>query len=134
MGTLNVSQNGPTKFKLECSGDRRDSVVEIAAKYVPVDIKLEPRESINSTFQFISRFTFSLMYLFTDQGVLRVELISAVNLHAADRGGKLLTRCLFCNALRSYDRQIGHIRRVFAEWRESFQIPDEEEDLGTGVE
>ena len=42
----------------------------MSARYVPVQIRLEPRESINN------------------MGVLRVEVISAKGLLAADRSGK----------------------------------------------
>ena len=45
---LEQAMSGPTKFTLADEDERRTSVVEIEARYVPVDIKLEPRESINS--------------------------------------------------------------------------------------
>ena len=45
---LEQAMSGPTKFTLTDEDERRTSVVEIEARYVPVDIKLEPRESINS--------------------------------------------------------------------------------------
>lgn len=62
------------------------SVIKISARYVPVDIVLEPRESINS-----ERGRVTVVGSSTDQidmGVLRVELIGAKNLVGADRSGK----------------------------------------------
>jgi len=43
-----LGQDGPTKFTLEDDEGRYTSTVEIEARYVPVPVKLEPRESINS--------------------------------------------------------------------------------------
>ena len=82
-------QNGPTEFKLIDGECNRESIVEIEAKYIPVDIQLEPRESLTSE----DRYTFFSQHLSNDrisnpdQGVLRVELMSGKGLHAADRGG-----------------------------------------------
>ena len=42
----------------------------VASKYIPCDVHLEPVESVNNT------------------GFLRIELVHARNLRAADRGGK----------------------------------------------
>jgi hypothetical protein len=41
-------QNGPTEFELYNKDGENQSVVTIAAKFVPVPILLSPRESINS--------------------------------------------------------------------------------------
>ena len=43
-------QSGPTEFTLTDQDGRKESTVEIEARYIPVDITLEPRESINSEF------------------------------------------------------------------------------------
>jgi Ca2+-dependent lipid-binding protein len=61
------------------------STVEIEARYVPVPVKLEPRESINSTLLYPAAGMPLTMY--TDQGVLRVDLTEGRDLMAADRGG-----------------------------------------------
>ena len=59
--------------------------VQLEARYIPVPLKLEPRESINSKPD---------IHLFThapkiplDQGVLQVQLLDGGELHAADRSG-----------------------------------------------
>jgi len=41
-------QDGRSKFDLEDVDGRTSATVEIEARYVPVPVKLEPRESINS--------------------------------------------------------------------------------------
>jgi Ca2+-dependent lipid-binding protein len=64
------------------------SSVDIEARYVPVPVKLEPRESINSMLFSPAVGTFLMMY--TDQGILRVDLIKGGDLIAADRGGMAL--------------------------------------------
>lgn len=49
---LEKALDGPTEFTLtDVNGDNA-SIVKIAAKFVPVPIKLSPRESINSEFNF----------------------------------------------------------------------------------
>ena len=64
------------------------STVEIEARYVPVPVKLEPRESINSTLLHPAAGMPLTVYI--DQGVLRVDLIEGRDLMAADRGGMTL--------------------------------------------
>lgn len=71
--------------------ESNNSTVEIEARYVPVPVKLEPRESINSTLFRLLADTFFMKY--TDQGVLRVELIEGRDLMAVDRGGMTLHTC-----------------------------------------
>ena len=44
-----IAQDGPTEFTLVHPDDEeKRSVVTIEAKYLPVPIKLDPRESVNS--------------------------------------------------------------------------------------
>lgn len=64
------------------------STVEIEARYVPVPVKLEPRESINSTLLHVAAGIPLTMH--PDQGVLRVDVIEGRDLMAADRGGMTL--------------------------------------------
>lgn len=45
-----VLQDGPKKFTLTDEEERESSTVEIEARYMPVPVKLEARESINSAF------------------------------------------------------------------------------------
>lgn len=67
---LEQAMTGPTTYTLTDIDGRRQSTVEIEARYVPVDIKLEPRESINN------------------MGTLRVKLIDGESIRGVDRGGK----------------------------------------------
>nr|XP_018259792.1 uncharacterized protein I303_07863 [Kwoniella dejecticola CBS 10117]OBR81950.1 transmembrane protein [Kwoniella dejecticola CBS 10117] len=60
----------PADFVLSQPDGSHRSVVTLAARFVPVNIELEPRESINN------------------MGVLRVDVLSAKGLHGADRSGK----------------------------------------------
>ena len=67
---LQTTLEGPQDFTLKDQDDEKMSIVTIESRYVPVPVKLEPRESINN------------------QGVLRVDLIAGHKIRAADRGGK----------------------------------------------
>ena len=69
---LAQSLAGPKEFTLNAiDGSGRKSVVTIESRFVPVDIKLLPRESANNV------------------GTLRVDLLDATGLKAVDRGGKV---------------------------------------------
>jgi Ca2+-dependent lipid-binding protein len=52
---LELCLGSPQEFLLSQADGSNRSVVKISARYVPVDIVLEPRESINSGYRFISR-------------------------------------------------------------------------------
>ncbi|WFC98600.1 hypothetical protein MYAM1_001330 [Malassezia yamatoensis] len=52
------------------SGSMQDNSVKISCRYIPMDVHLEPIESI------------------VNQGALQIEMVSASNLRSADRGGK----------------------------------------------
>jgi Ca2+-dependent lipid-binding protein len=68
----------------------------MTARYVPVSIVLEPRESINSKSSQVKspplpdseRLRGGRTELMIDMGILRVEVIGAKNLMAGDRSGK----------------------------------------------
>ncbi|KAG5220503.1 transmembrane protein [Salix suchowensis] len=47
---LDSTLTGPTKFTLADESGRNTSTVEVEARYVPVPVKLDPRESINSAY------------------------------------------------------------------------------------
>lgn len=86
------AQDRPQSFFLsDVEDEDKISTVEIEARYVPVPVKLEPRESINSTWLYPTVGMSLTMY--PDQGVLRVELIEGRDLIAADRGGMTLHAC-----------------------------------------
>ncbi|KAF8577858.1 tricalbin [Ramaria rubella] len=101
---LEQALDGPTKFTLRDQDDKNESIVEIAAKFIPVNIKLEPRESINN------------------QGILRVELIRCKDILAADRSGKSDPFAVFTlNDQKVFRSQVKK-KTLNADWNESFEI------------
>lgn len=67
---LETCLDKPSTFTLTDTNGGSRSTVTIAAKYIPIDMQILPRESINNS------------------GTLRVELIDAKGIPAADRSGK----------------------------------------------
>ncbi|KAK0546129.1 Tricalbin-2 [Tilletia horrida] len=67
---LERALNKPAEFTLEHTNGAGKSTVTLVAKYIPVDIHIEPAESVNN------------------QGYLTLTIVSAKNLRAADRNGK----------------------------------------------
>lgn len=54
-------QDGPTSFELLHSSDEdKKSIVKLEARYLPVPVQLEPRESVNSTW---SRHVFNILLI-----------------------------------------------------------------------
>ncbi|KAH9836496.1 C2 domain-containing protein [Rhodofomes roseus] len=105
---LERAMDGPTSFELLHSGDEdKKSVVQLEARYLPVPVKLEPRESVNN------------------QGMLRVDLIDAHDLLAVDRGGKSDPFAVFqLNGHKVYKSQTKK-KTLNPEWGENFvvQVP-----------
>lgn len=76
MSTLKQCLNNPTVLTLKHNnGDL--SKVKISLRYIPIQMTLDPSESINN------------------MGELRVDLLDAVNLKAMDRNGKSDPYCVF---------------------------------------
>ncbi|QRV76177.1 C2 domain-containing protein [Ceratobasidium sp. AG-Ba] len=95
---------GPTTFTLVDQDGRNRSTIKIQAKYVPVEIKLDPRESINN------------------MGVLRVELLDGRDLAAADRSGKSDPFVVFSlNGSKAYKSQTKK-KTLAPEWNETFEV------------
>ncbi|WWC92373.1 uncharacterized protein L201_007330 [Kwoniella dendrophila CBS 6074] len=94
----------PSDFLLcQADGSNR-STVRLAARFVPVDIKLEPRESCNN------------------QGVLRVDVISAKGLHGADRSGKSDPYVVFyLNGMKTFKSDTKR-KTLSPVWDESFEV------------
>jgi Ca2+-dependent lipid-binding protein len=99
--------------------------VEIETRYVPVPTVLEARESINSmsffcTMQSDNR---STPYSFSsDQGSLRMTLLSGHDILAVDRGGKSDPFAVFTlNGDRVYKSQTKK-KTLNPEWHEEFMI------------
>ncbi|EPQ61056.1 tricalbin [Gloeophyllum trabeum ATCC 11539] len=101
---LEQALNGPTKFTLYDDDGKATSVVELEARYIPVPVKLEPRESINN------------------QGVLQVTLIDGKDIHGVDRGGKSDPFAVFTlNGQRVFKSQTKK-KTLTPEWNESFTV------------
>ncbi|CAE6470842.1 unnamed protein product [Rhizoctonia solani] len=95
---------GPATFKLSGQDGKNVSTVRIQAKYVPVQIKLDPRESINN------------------MGVLHVELVDGREIHGADRSGKSDPFVVFnLNGSKVFKSQTKK-KTLAPEWKESFDI------------
>lgn len=73
--TLKQCLNNPTVLTLR--GKDGENKVKISLKYIPIQMKLDPRESVNN------------------MGTLRVDVLDASNLPAADRNGKSDPYCTF---------------------------------------
>ncbi|OXB34399.1 transmembrane protein [Cryptococcus neoformans] len=95
--------NAPYDFVLtEPDGSNR-STVQIAARFVPVDIVLQPRESINN------------------MGILRVDVIDAKALHGADRSGKSDPYVVFSlNDMKVFKSETKK-KTIHPVWNESFE-------------
>ncbi|CDO75883.1 hypothetical protein BN946_scf184672.g16 [Trametes cinnabarina] len=102
---LERTLDGPTEFTLVDPNDEdKKSTVTLETRYVPVPIKLEPRESVNN------------------QGLVRVDLIDGHSIHAADRGGKSDPFVVFhLNGQRVYKSQTKK-KTLNPEWNESFTV------------
>ncbi|KAL8287656.1 hypothetical protein RQP46_003514 [Phenoliferia psychrophenolica] len=99
---LEACLDKPTQFVLSDGGAR--NVVTIAAKYIPVDITLEPRESVNNS------------------GNLRVELLDGKHIPAADRSGKSDPYAVFeLNGEKVHKSEV--VKKTLAPvWNENFDV------------
>ncbi|CCM00332.1 uncharacterized protein FIBRA_02362 [Fibroporia radiculosa] len=102
---LQKALDGPTTFTLmHKEDDEKKSTVEVEAQYVPVPIKLEPRESVNN------------------QGTLRVDLLVGREIQGVDRGGKSDPFVVFTlNGQKVYKSQTKK-KTLSPEWNESFPV------------
>ncbi|OJT13069.1 hypothetical protein TRAPUB_10382 [Trametes pubescens] len=105
---LERTLDGPAEFTLVDPNDEdRKSIIKLETRYLPVPIKLEPRESVNN------------------QGILRVDLLDGHSIHAADRGGKSDPFVVFfLNGQRVHKSQTKK-KTLAPEWNENFvvQVP-----------
>ncbi|GAA5844845.1 hypothetical protein JCM11251_007345 [Rhodosporidiobolus azoricus] len=85
-------------------GTGRRSTVQIMAKYIPIDMHILPKESINNS------------------GVVRVDLLDGSGLPSADRNGKSDPYCVFLlNDERVYKSEV--IKKTLAPvWNEKFEM------------
>ncbi|ORY31245.1 C2 domain-containing protein [Naematelia encephala] len=96
--------NKPQDVLLSQPDGSNRSIIRMTAKYVPVDIKLEPRESI------------------MNMGLLRVEVVSAKGLMAADRSGKSDPYIFFeLNGQRVFKSETKK-KTLSPVWNEAFEV------------
>ncbi|EED81501.1 predicted protein [Postia placenta Mad-698-R] len=105
---LQHTLDGPMTFTLLHKDDEeKKSTVELEARYVPVPIVLEPRESVNN------------------QGMLRIDLLDGSEIQGVDRGGKSDPFVVFhLNGQKMYKSQTKK-KTLNPEWNENFvlQVP-----------
>ncbi len=112
---------------VDLNDEDKTSTVEIEAHYVPVPIKLEPRESINSKPSYLASVC-HILTIVIDQGILQIELLTGRDIHAADRGGERLSFVTVFVKFLTSSRQIRSVRCLPSQWPESVQVSDQEED------
>ncbi|KOS18733.1 Uncharacterized protein ESCO_000750 [Escovopsis weberi] len=101
--TLKQCLNNPTTLKLK-SDDGKVSWVKISLKYLPIKMNLDPSESINN------------------MGNLRVDVLSGVDLPAADRNGKSDPYCKFeLNGTEVFKTKVQK-KTLSPVWNESFEV------------
>ncbi|KAF9243825.1 C2 domain-containing protein [Melanogaster broomeanus] len=102
---LEATLDRRSSFTLTDADDEsRTSTIEIEARYIPVPVKLEPRESINN------------------QGTLRIDLLEGRDLLAADRGGKSDPYASFTlNGQKVFKSQTKK-KTLHPDWSETFNV------------
>lgn len=101
--TINYSQNNPTVLQLK-DKDGHPCKIKVSLKYIPVKMQLDPSESINN------------------MGKLRVDVLDATDLPAADRNGFSDPYCKFeLNGKEVYktDKQK---KTLHPAWNEYFEV------------
>ncbi|RDB28789.1 Uncharacterized protein PYUK71.03c [Hypsizygus marmoreus] len=101
---LQSTLTGPQTFTLHDEDDRNPSTIIIEARYVPVPLKLEPRETINN------------------QGILRVDLLDGHQIHGVDRGGKSDPYAVFTLNGQKVFKSETKKKTLNPEWNESFSV------------
>ncbi|EIW86483.1 tricalbin [Coniophora puteana RWD-64-598 SS2] len=101
---LEATLDRRTTFTLKNEEGNHTSTIELEARYVPVPVTLEARESINN------------------QGILRVDLLEGKDLRAADRGGKSDPFAVFSlNGQRVFKSQTKK-KTLTPDWSEDFTV------------
>jgi Ca2+-dependent lipid-binding protein len=101
---LQDTMNGPHTYALKDEQDRNNSTVMVEARYIPVPVRLEARESVNN------------------QGILRVELIDGHEIRGVDRGGKSDPYAVFSFNGHKVFKSETKKKTLTPEWNESFEI------------
>ncbi|KAL9091084.1 MAG: hypothetical protein Q9165_005011 [Trypethelium subeluteriae] len=101
--TLRRSLYQPTQLILK-DKDGHESKVTVMLKYIPIHMQLDASESINN------------------QGNLRVDVLDATDLPAADRNGKSDPYCKFMlNGKEVHKTQVQH-KTLHPAWNEAFEV------------
>jgi Ca2+-dependent lipid-binding protein len=98
-----ISQNNPTILKLRDS-EGQISTIKVSLKYIPVEMNLDPSESINN------------------MGSLRVDVLDAKDLPSADRNGYSDPFCKFeLNEQSVFKTQVQK-KTLHPSWNEFFEV------------
>ncbi|KAK7398386.1 Tricalbin-2 [Neonectria punicea] len=101
--TLKQCLNNPTTLKLK-GEDGRPASVKVSLKYIPVRMQLDPSESMNN------------------MGTLRVDVLDAADLPAADRNGKSDPYCKFeLNGQEIHKTKVQK-KTLHPVWNEFFEV------------
>ncbi|KAI1431692.1 C2 domain-containing protein [Xylaria sp. CBS 124048] len=101
--TLKQCLNNPTVLRLQ-DEENRKAAVKVSLKYIPVKMELNPSESINN------------------MGNLRVDLLSAANLPAADSNGKSDPYCKFELNGQEVFKSKTQKKTLNPVWNETFEV------------
>ena len=99
----NTSKYTPTQLTLR-DNDMRESKVTVSLKYLPVKMTLDPSESFNN------------------QGTLRVDVLDAADLPAADRNGYSDPYCDFYLNGKKVHKTEKQKKTLHPAWNETFEV------------
>lgn len=94
----------PTQFLLK-DKHGKDNKITVSLKYIPVKMRLDPSESFNN------------------QGTLRVDVLDAADLPAADRNGFSDPYCKFVLNDKEVHRTKTQKKTLHPAWNEYFEVP-----------
>ena len=101
---LERCMQGPQDFTLSLADGSNRTTIRMAARYVPVQIQLEQRETINN------------------MGVLRIDAIGAKGLAGADRSGKSDPYAIFTLDGKKVFKTETKKKTLAPTWNESFEV------------